>query len=336
MDGLTFLETDPGGEPKPLYVLHGDDDFLRRLVIAALKQRILGAEGEEFGFAAHPGDRAVWHVVHDELLTLPFLSPRRLVVVENADPFVTRHRLSLEKYAGKPAARGVLVLDVKSWPGNTKLARMIDADATLVCKAPAKIADWCRQWAKSQYGKQLTVHAAQLLVDHVGNSMGLLDQEIAKLSVYVGDLVKIDEAAVDKLVGQNRSETVFRIFNFIGQGKTSEALALLDQLLTQGASPLQLLSGPLGWQLRRLAQANRLNAQGVPLRDAIERAGLRFPDEIERQMRHLGRRRLNRLYDWLLEADQGMKGHSQLTERMLLERLIIRLAQPNPAAPARR
>ena len=53
-------------------------------------------------------------------------------------------------------------------------------------------------------------------------------------------------------------------------------------------------------------------------------------DALDPALRHLGRRRLDRVYDWLLEADLGMKGDSQLPERTQLERLIIRLALPNP------
>jgi hypothetical protein len=45
------------------------------------------------------------------------------------------------------------------------------------------------------------------------------------------------------------------------------------------------------------------------------------------QMRHLGQRRLARLYDWLLEVDLGSKGGSQLPERVLFERLIVRMAR---------
>jgi hypothetical protein len=43
---------------------------------------------------------------------------------------------------------------------------------------------------------------------------------------------------------------------------------------------------------------------------------------------------VDRLYDWLLEADLGMKGGSALPPRTLLERLVLRLALPNPG-PAR-
>src|SRR5262249_52314564 len=134
MDSLTFLDRAPRTKLQPVYALHGDEDFLKRRALHALRELVLGPEADAFGLSTHAGDRAAFAAVHDELVTLPFLSPRRLVVVENADPFVTRHRAALEKYAAAPAATGVLVLDVKSWPANTRLAKLLAGDATITCK----------------------------------------------------------------------------------------------------------------------------------------------------------------------------------------------------------
>ena len=47
----------------------------------------------------------------------------------------------------------------------------------------------------------------------------------------------------------------------------------------------------------------------------------------EQQLRHLGVNRADRLYDWLLELDLGLKGGSALPPRTLFERFVIRLAR---------
>src|SRR5262249_35864101 len=152
--------------------------------------------------------------IKDELATLPFLSSRRLVVIDNADPFVTNYRSQLEKYVTQPAATGVLVLDVKTWPATTRLAKLL-ADTTISCKAPsaAKLPAWCGDWAKSKHGKPLSVPAAQLLVDLVGSDMGQLDQELGKLAAYVGQAPKIDVEDVDRLVGRSQTANAFKIFD---------------------------------------------------------------------------------------------------------------------------
>src|SRR5579884_1280707 len=145
MDSLTFLERPRKGKPRPVYVLAGDEDFLKRQVVLALRAWLLGEGDGSFGYSSHAGDKAVWSAVHDELQTLPFLGGHRLVVVDGADPFVTRNRPALEKYVAAPSATGVLVLAVNSWPSNTRLAKLIDANGTLVCKAPAvsRLPEWC-------------------------------------------------------------------------------------------------------------------------------------------------------------------------------------------------
>ena len=330
MDSLVFLQEPDKHKLQPVYVLHGDEEFLKRQVLAALRAVVLESADNTFGLSNYPGDKATFAEVHDELQTLPFAGPRRLVVVDNSDPFVTKFRPLLEKYVAAPAANGVLVLDVKTWPATTRLAKMVPNDSTIVCKAPPayKLSEWCVGWSASQYGKQLAVAAARLLVDLVGAEMGQLDQELKKLAIYVGTAKRIDNADVDKLVGSSRAENMWKIFDAIGSGQSGQALDILERLLDQGEEPIRIL-GAFSMQLRRLAQVARLSQQGKPLSLAMDQAGVP-PFALkgtEQQLRHLGRRRLDQLYDWLIETDLGLKGSSQLPPRTLLERLVIQLAR---------
>ena len=108
----------------------------------------------------------------------------------------------------------------------------------------------------------------------------------------------------------------------------STVRASLDRLFEQGEEPLRIL-GAFSMQLRRLAQAARWSQQGKPLTAALAQAGVP-PFALrgcEQQLRHLGRQRADRLYDWLVEADLGLKGSSQLPPQTLLERLVVQLAR---------
>jgi DNA polymerase-3 subunit delta len=331
MDALAFIEKAAKSKPQPVYVLHGDEAFLKRQVYPALDALLLGDADAEFARVVLPGATAEWSSVRADLDTLPFLSPCRVVVIDQADPFVTKYRANLEKYVAAPAKAGVLILDVKTWPGNTKLAKAIPDAATIVCKSPAAqtVNKWLVNWAKSTHGKKLDADAAGWLVELVGPEMGLLDQELAKLAVYVGDRPAITREDVDQIVGRSRAAETFKIFDAIGMGQPAEALAILSRLFDQGEDPLALL-GAFSWQLRRLAHAARLHRSGRPIPAAIAEAG--FPpfarDRVETQLRHLGRRRLDRLFDWLLEADLAMKSTGALPERVVLERLVVQLGRP--------
>src|SRR5262245_35699162 len=119
MDSLTFLDRLDRAKPQPVYVLHGDEEFLKRQSLRAVRSLVLGPADDGFALSSFSGDKATWAAVIEDLQTLPFLAPRRLVVVETADPFVSRERQRLEKYftdtAGKSEPTGVLVLDVQTW-----------------------------------------------------------------------------------------------------------------------------------------------------------------------------------------------------------------------------
>jgi DNA polymerase III subunit delta len=332
MDAVTFLERGAKAPPQPIYVVTGDEAFLKRQVLAALQKLLLGDADPSFAWASLSGaDEVPWSTVRSELDTLPFLSPRRVVVIESADDFVSDNRATLEKYVGQPSKCGVLVLEVKTWPSNTKLAKLVPEGATIVCKTPQAnlLVKWCTNRASAAHAKRLAAEAAEWLVELVGPDLGLLDQELAKLAVYVGKAQEIGRADVDRLVGRSREADTFKIFDAIGDGRTADALAILNRLIEEGEDPLKIL-GAFSWQLRRLAQVGRAAAAGRPVASAMDATGV-IPWQragVQKQLHHLGRRRLAQLFDWLLEADLTMKSTGGLPGRLVLERLIVRLARP--------
>src|SRR4051812_45411213 len=122
MDALAFLSKPPKAKRQPVVVLAGDEDFLKRLCRDAVIAAALGDADPTFAVSSFAGDKLDFSPVRNDLETLPFLSPVRVVVVEQADPFVTAHRDALERYAAAPSKIGVLVLDVKAFPETTRLA----------------------------------------------------------------------------------------------------------------------------------------------------------------------------------------------------------------------
>jgi DNA polymerase-3 subunit delta len=332
MDALTFIDKNGKAKRQPFYVLSGDEDFLKRRVLSLLGPLVIGDADPEYAVTTFPGDKADFSTVRNELDSVSFFSDRRMVVVNQADPFVTKFRPQLESFVAEPSAAGVLVLDVRAFPATTKLAKAVPEAAHIVCKGPPeyRLPLWCVDWCQTRYGKKLTTPAAQLLVELVGPTMGILDQELQKLKDYVGDRPAIDVPDVDGLTGRSRSANVFKILDAVGDGKPAIALKILSGLFDEGEAPLAVL-GALGSQLRKLARAARMYQQGVAFEEALNKAGVAtWPQAREaarKQMKHLGKDRLNKIYDWLLETDSGLKGGSPLPDRLQLERLVVRLAR---------
>jgi len=332
MHAIEFLK-DPAKVPlKPIYAVYGDDAFLRRETLQDVRRVALPGEQDDLSVARFSGDSAKLADVRDELRTLPFFSKRRLVVVEGADPFVTAHRKELEAYAEQPSASGVLVLLVKAWPSNTRLAKLVEKVGLAVeCKGPQDrmLTPWLGHLAQARFKTQLDPGATELLLELVGPEVGLLVAEIEKLSVYVGAKGKIHRDDVARMVGAGRIETVWKMLDAATTGRGDLALEHLDGLVTAGEHPVGLLSA-MSVSLLKVHHAGRLRRMRLDLKDACQSAGIPpFAVEMTRQQHaHLGPSRVDRLPAMLLKADLDLKGSSLLPPRSVLERLVVELAGP--------
>jgi DNA polymerase-3 subunit delta len=299
---------------------------------------VLGGEEGDFSFTAVEGRKAEWRDVYEDLTTVAmFGGGKRLVLVEEADDFVSRYRGELEDYTAKPSRTGVLVLDITTFPSNTRLYKSVAAEGLAIdCSTPtpAKLNKWLVEWAKQMHKAALSPAAAESLVEIIGPELGLLDQEIAKLALTVGG-ERITPEMVSKYVGGWRAKTTWEMLDAAMDGKVRDAMQQLDRLLASGEQPVGIL-GQISASLRRFAAATRLillaesSSRRITLSQALERAGVKpfVIQKAERQLRRIGRSRGSKIYEWLLEADLDLKGDSAMPPRLILERLLIRLAAP--------
>lgn len=332
MLAIEFLKNPGAIPPKRVHVVFGDDGFLRREVLNALRAKVFPGEVDDLGVSRFSGAEASLADVLDEIRTLPFFSTQRFAVVEDADPFVTAHRKELEAYTENPSPNGVLVLLLKTFPATTRLAKLVEQSGLAVdCKGPTEkqLAPWLVLLAKSRFAATLEPGAAELLLELVGPEAGLLVAELEKLGVYCGPKGKIRREDVARMVGTGRIETIWRVLDAATTGRGELALQNLDGLITGGESPVGLLSA-MSVSLLKLHQAGELRKRKVELREACQTAGIPpFAVEATRKQHgHLGPSRVDRLPALLLQADLDMKGASVLSQRTLIERLIIALAVP--------
>src|ERR1700712_1866712 len=90
---------------KPVYALVGSDSFLQLQKLSALVELMPTAQRIDFD-----GERAELSEVFDELRSFAMFGSGKIVVVQNADAFLTRFREALENYVAKPSEGATLVL----------------------------------------------------------------------------------------------------------------------------------------------------------------------------------------------------------------------------------
>ncbi|MDO5554728.1 MAG: DNA polymerase III subunit delta [Planctomycetia bacterium] len=337
VSALDFL-AGPGKYPaSPVTVLAGDDSFLLREAARVLQLEILPEEDAEFSLTVYEKGDPSWLTVVKEVSTVAmFGGALRLVRVEQADAFVSRYRDELDAWLEHPAASGILVLVLKSFPANTTLYKKVAKSGLIIdCRAPASdvAASWLVGWAKSRHDQTLTSDAAKLLVELVGDDLGLLSQEIARLALLTGSEQQITESLVAAHVGSWRTKKTWDMLDAALDGHLPEALRQLDLLFAAKADAIGILA-QIAPSLRKLANATRIfleserNGLRLPLATVLEQAGINrfFLRKYEGQLQTLGRFRGKRILPLLVETDLALKGDSRMPPRILIERLLVELA----------
>jgi DNA polymerase III subunit delta len=329
MNALKWLR-ESGQQPvRPVYAVFGDDAYLIRESIRAVVRAAFPGEESDATISRFIGAHTSLAAVLDEVCTLPFLSRERLVIVEEADPFISKHRKELEAFVEHHHGSGILLFQAKQWLATTNLAKLVDKiGLSIDCSgAPeSELTGWLIQLASTRDDAQLDPDAARLLVELVGAEAGILAAEVEKLAVYAGDSKRIDSQDVAKLVGAGRVETIWKALDAATTGHGRLALEHLDNLLAAGEAPVGLLAA-MSSNLLKVHHAGRLRAARVSLDEACRMAGA-YARAVGRQHAHLGPSRVDQLPAWLLRADLDLKGGSSLEPRVVLEQLLIRLALP--------
>jgi len=362
VDALEFLSNPDKYPPANVCAVFGDDAFLKGEVLAAIRRQLLGGADGEFGLSVFAGREVELRDVRDALDSVSlFGDGQRLVIIEDADTFVSDHRPELEEYVASRcrepsdtrfgSARrtnvSVLVLDVKTWPSNTRLAKAVATSGMAIkCDAPTdrQAKSWLTQRAKAVHDVRLEAAAADALLELVPPELGILVQEVAKLALVAGPDRLINVKLVQENVGGWRTRVTWDMIDAAADGRAADALGQLDRLIASGEKPFGLLP-QMASSLRRfptavqLIEAAEKNRQRLPPREALAQAGV-IPFKLgnaERQLRQIGRQRAKQLTQWLLAADLAMKGHNSSDERarMEIERLIIRLSLASSTAIGR-
>lgn len=297
--------------------------------MASLIDRILGDADRSLALTEYDGSDASVSLANvlDDLRTLPFLSDRRLVVVREADAFVTKYRQELEDYLESPSATGVLLLECKSFPATTRLHKRIAQIGEVSEYKPLKafaVPGWLSEHCRDVYGKRLDGRAAALLCDQIGADLGLLDAELQKLSLYVGDRQTIAAEDVEKLTGRCREEQVWDILAAIGAGNRAKAMMLWEEVWqTDRAASARSVAG-LAYTVRKLLTAKRAQEAGAST-DELRKIMMiwRDDDRLKRELNAFTVEQLELMLTRLLEAD--VAGKSGGSVRSSIEAFIVEM-----------
>lgn len=312
-----------------VYVIAGKEDSLVNAECEKLVDQLLEPQQRAVGlFNADAAEVSASEVL-DELRTLPFLTKKRIVLVKDADDFVSENRVLLEKYFDSPSPTGILILTVSSWPSQTKLARKLAKVGKLLTVAqpkPWQLPARLTEYAGDAHDKELTSEAAELLIELTGDDLCRLYREIDKLAIFADKEDSITARDIELLIGHNRFFNCFAVIDAVIAGDIAQAVERLRRMFAEDKSAEYTVVGAFAFHFRRLFGAKVLLERGV--RPTEIARTLRIWSNKERfflQLRKMPLKQIGSILEQLAEMDYAIKTGRTQTE-VAIEQLVLKLA----------
>jgi DNA polymerase-3 subunit delta len=306
-----------------IYLLHGDDDYAMNQFIAEIEAKM----GDPATAAMNITRLEGRSLNPDELMrsagAMPFLTERRLVVVNNplaglqSQPARERFKKLLEQIP--PSTALVLCIPrplvdprgkrsgtqhwLQKWSA-TQPGRVYEREFSI--PHGPQMARWIQTQAR-ELGGEFALQGANRLAELVGDDPRVATKEIEKLLAYVNYKRPVDDDDVTMLVADVSEGDVFAMVDALGNRDGRQALEMLHRLLEQD-EPLRLY-GMIIRQFRLLLQTRELIDSGYREADIAKKLGTHpfVISKLSGQVRNFNLAQLESIYRVLLDLDIAMK-----------------------------
>jgi DNA polymerase III subunit delta len=229
---------------KPVYWLDGEEEFFIDQVINYAEHKILTDNEASFNLTILYGKDTSWVDVVNVCRKYPMFSERQVVLLKEAQ--YMRDLEKLEGYIDKPLISTSLFIAYKGKKvdGRTKLAKLLKVIAVFFTSKKLydnELPDWISELIKSK-GFTITNKALHLLIDHIGNDLSRLNNEIDKLTINLSNRNNITEDEIEKFVGVSKEFNVFEFQHAIANKDLYKAVRIIQYFeANPKAAPIQVI-----------------------------------------------------------------------------------------------
>lgn len=285
------------GHTKPVYWLEGEEDYFIDQVISFAETGIVNESEAGFNLTIFYGRDAAWPDVINACRRYPMFAERQVVILKEAQDLKGIEKL--EGYVEKPLSSTLLFVAYKNKKvdGRTRLAKLLKEKAVLMSTKKMydnALPEWTAELVK-QKGFSITKKALLLLIDHIGNDLNRLSNEIDKLALNLKDRKQITEDDIERYVGVSKEFNVFELQQAVAQRDLYKAIRIVQYFASNPkAAPLQLVFPSLYNFFSKVAVvytvpskdertvASALGVNAFFVKDYVSSAGKFSPAEVEK------------------------------------------------------
>ncbi len=307
--------------------VYGEDEGRLLSFLNRLRAKCLEEATRSFNLSLLDAKETPIVRILDAARTFPVLSPRRLVVVNNASSLGKAGWEEMVAYLRRPSPTTCLVLRGDSKPSSPEVVKAIQ-DVGGVLEFRPRTERQAEQWVVNRVrmeGKRILPEAARALVGEVGTMQGALEGEVEKLLLYAWDKATIGEEEVREVTVGAKRHRIFDLADALGERREVDALRILHRLLDEKDSHLKVL-GMLARQVRMIWHAKESVKGG---RDLFSGQG-KIPEfakaRLLKQIHKWDEPSLRRALKGLGDLDRSFKG-GRLAPEVLLDKWIMEICQ---------
>jgi DNA polymerase-3 subunit delta len=229
---------------KPLYWLEGEENYYIDKLVDYAEHHILPDSEASFNLSVFYGKDANWADVINACRRYPMFAERQVVILKEAQQM--RDVEKLEPYVENPLGSTVLVVSYKEKKvdGRTKFAKTLAKNGVVLTTKKMyddKLPEWTSELVHSK-GLTISPKALMLLVDHIGNDLSRIENEIDKLSINLGKRKNITEEDIEEYIGVSKEFNVFELQAALAEKNLTKAIQIIQYFESNPkAAPIQLI-----------------------------------------------------------------------------------------------
>ena len=323
------------GEFKQIYLLYGEEAFLKNSYKNRLKEAIIG--DDTMNFARFEGKG----LDVDELIrladTMPFFAEHRLILIEDSGFFKTASDALVQYLPSMPDTTILLFVETEVDKRNRLYKKVKDMGYATELNRQDKyghIAEMERQdsaqlarWAAgilAKNGKKITTRTMEYFLGKTGDDMENIRMELEKVISYTLGRDVITDEDVMTVCTVQVTNRIFDMVAAIVNRQTRKAMDLYEDLLTLKEPPMRILF-LIARQFNQLLQVKELMAKGMDKGTIASKLKMQpfVVGKTMPQARQFSREQILSYVNSCVETEEAVKS-GRLQDRLAVELLITK------------
>lgn len=327
-----FLKSLGKNEANPLYIIYGEEYFLREKILSYITKTFMTEGAEDFDIITLHGNENIATEAVENLEMTPFIGKYKIVIIKEFGKLKANEKNDIAEYCQDCSPQSILIL-VTSKIDKRKSAekKLMSKGISIECKKPYSSRDLI-SWIKIELQTQninMDYDAVNLFANSLDLDYMLAKNELEKLVIYNNGKKSINIEDVRACTGKSKANKIFDLQNALGNKNLKNSINITENMLSNRESAIFIIVMltrffTVLWKIQALKQRGFNNSEISS--NHLNEVFYSFRGDYIRQASNFKIMEVRKIFNLLLQADIDLKSLN-LKENILLEILLYKICK---------